>query len=144
MAKTPKNKGKYPPNDWLWWIITIACFCTGVLWWAGLLLIYLNTTGRLPPLNAERRRAIEGSIRKGLSTAQEQMNQITEQKKNSAPRQPAQPQRQPRQPADTGAVTEIARPEKRRATGKDMAVIGGICSGALAIGFAAVGIEWTY
>ena len=80
MAKTPKNKGKYPPNDWLWWIITIACFCTGVLWWAGLLLIYLNTTGRLPPLNAERRRALEGSIRKGLSTAQEQMNQITEQK----------------------------------------------------------------
>ena len=144
MAKTPKNKGKYPPNDWLWWIITIACFCTGVLWWAGLLLIYLNTTGRLPPLNAERRRAIEGSIRKGLSTAQEQMNQITEQKKNSAPRQPAQPQRQPRQPAGTGAVTEIARPEKRRATGKGMAVIGGICSGALAIGFAAVGIEWTY
>ncbi|MBS6366700.1 MAG: 5-bromo-4-chloroindolyl phosphate hydrolysis family protein [Clostridiales bacterium] len=132
MAKTPKNKGKYPPNDGLWWVITILCFCTGVLWWLGLLLIYLNVNGRLPPLNAERRRSIEGSLRKGLSGAQEQIHQMTNQQK-AAVEQPTAP------PA---APTELAHPKQKRSAGKAMALIGGICSGALAIAFFTLGLRW--
>ena len=132
MAKTPKNKGKYPPNDGLWWVITIVCFCTGVLWWLGLLLIYLNVNGRLPPLNAERRRSIEGSLRKGLSGAQEQIHQMTNQQKAAVEQPPAPP----------AAPTELAHPKQKRSAGKAMALIGGICSGALAISFFTLGLRW--
>ncbi len=50
-----KRKGKQGKGDSLWVWIAIGCFCTGALWWVGLILLILNSNGRLPPLSRRRR-----------------------------------------------------------------------------------------
>lgn len=52
---TKKNDQGGNRNDGLWWLITIGCFCTGALWWVGLVLLFLNINGKLPPLSRKKR-----------------------------------------------------------------------------------------
>ncbi|MDD3165013.1 MAG: 5-bromo-4-chloroindolyl phosphate hydrolysis family protein [Oscillospiraceae bacterium] len=63
MGQTPQNSPKYPSNDFAWWVITILCFASGGFWWVGLILIFMNTSGKLPPLNAQKRREAEARFR---------------------------------------------------------------------------------
>ncbi len=57
-----KNDPKGPANDGLWWLITIGCFCTGALWWVGLILMFMNMSGKLPPLSRKNRDATDKRI----------------------------------------------------------------------------------
>ena len=57
-----KNSQRGPANDGLWWLITIGCFCTGALWWVGLILMFMNMSGKLPPLSRKNRDASEKRI----------------------------------------------------------------------------------
>lgn len=50
-----KNNRPENRNDGIWWLITIGCFCTGTLWWVGLVLLFLNANGKLPPLSRKKR-----------------------------------------------------------------------------------------
>ncbi len=59
---TKKNNQRGPANDGLWWLITIGCFCTGALWWVGLILMFMNMSGKLPPLSRKNRDASEKRI----------------------------------------------------------------------------------
>jgi hypothetical protein len=49
-------------NDWVWWLIAIFCFCTGGLWWVGVILIILNAKGKLPPLRKSASEAFHQAI----------------------------------------------------------------------------------
>ena len=47
-----KEYPKAPKNDRMWWIITILLFCTGAFWWAGLAVLFLNMSGKLPTVQS--------------------------------------------------------------------------------------------
>ncbi len=126
MAQTPNsnqdkhNKGNYPKNDGFWWLITILCFCTGAFWWVGVLLIILNSSGRLPPLNRAKRQAAEQALRQQM---QQRLQQV--------------PQSQVQMNQVSQNMPQAAAQTVRHPGGKGMVVLGAVLSGLFSLGFIA-------